>query len=118
VVTVWRTDKPRPVVVLQGTFADAVTDVAWAPDGYRQARAAAAAKSTRTPCVFATLLCTPRLAFIFVPLPFLLLAVFNLASQVRLAARVPRRQRGGVAVSPRGDRPRARAAGPPPSPEL
>ena len=34
VVTVWRTDKPRPVVVLRDCFHDAITDLAWTPDGY------------------------------------------------------------------------------------
>jgi len=33
VVTVWRTDKPRPVVVLRDCFHDAITDLAWTPDG-------------------------------------------------------------------------------------
>jgi hypothetical protein len=37
VVTVWRTDQPRPVVVLREAFKDSVTDLSWSPDGYRQA---------------------------------------------------------------------------------
>jgi WD40 repeat protein len=33
-ISIWKTDTPRPIVVLKQAFTDSITDMCWSSDGY------------------------------------------------------------------------------------